>query len=451
VLVLVRSIIRVKAGFDISNLNALEHVGHSFQPALFIAAHGDDFIPPHHARKLHEAYQGEKDLYMVSGDHNSMRPEVCRKKAILFLCRAFHCERLDQLLEMHASGLYDIFAGPPQRTPGQDAGCGGKEGAAICQQLQVLPALRMMMLVRQRCCRRPFVARADMKLLEGQSEAGFFVRLEPSGAAEAQGLGRFLVLAASTTALMASRISDGELETIAVGPGLALREMQHLQVSMDREGNLRLQLGDDSPLEFACGSSFREEVTLWLMLLHGQTSFGALYVDDSEATLRESLGDAMLQERHLGGGALATSDPAPLPRGDSGELGAAPALIAPSPQPVSRGGAVAEGAEDSFGLLELCEEAGDSHPDVLNDCAQHPEALIGWRLRVHTVGEGVVVGIRRRWGRSTQHLIAGIENGQAGAFLDTRRIKPRAVVLCRKESQACKRRGLAFDLLRKEF
>lgn len=67
--------------------------------------------------------------------------------------------------------------------------------------------------------------------------------------------------------------------------------------------------------------------------------------------------------------------------------------------------------------------------------------------------------MRRRWGRSTQHLIAGQEGqnlrsgeGLRGAGDARRRLgKPRPVVLCRKDSQACRRRGLAFDLLRKEF
>lgn len=368
VLVLVRTIIQAKANFDIEHLNALEHVGHSFSPALFIAAHGDDFIPSHHAKELHEAYQGEKELYMIEGDHNSMRPDFCRKKAILFLCRAFHEPGLDRLLEMHTSGLFDIFAGASQKAPHsqESAGKPGDEGAAICQQMQVFPALRMMMLLRQRLCRRPFTAKTVLKLLEHKSEAGFFVRLEPVAAAESQGLPRFLLLTVSTTALIASRICDSAVETVAVGAGVPLQQSRQLQLSMDRAGLLRLRLGDDPWLEVACGANFREEASLWLLLLSGQTSFGTLSVDDSEATLREHLGDVLLQERHLGGGALARSPPSPLPRGDMGQP--APTLVPLSGPPPSGG------SQES--LEEEVKEV-DRHMRVLEACAKSPEALIG--------------------------------------------------------------------------
>lgn len=45
---LVKKTIRKKAGFNIDDLNPMGHVAETFIPALFVAAHGDDFILPHH-------------------------------------------------------------------------------------------------------------------------------------------------------------------------------------------------------------------------------------------------------------------------------------------------------------------------------------------------------------------------------------------------------------------
>jgi hypothetical protein len=40
-----------------------------------VAAKEDNFIAPHHTKKLHEEYAGDKNLIIVEGDHNSNRPQ----------------------------------------------------------------------------------------------------------------------------------------------------------------------------------------------------------------------------------------------------------------------------------------------------------------------------------------------------------------------------------------
>ena len=80
----VKKTIKKKAKFEVDNLKPIDHVGESFIPALFIAANGDDFVPPHHTEKLHAAYKGDKNLVLVEGDHNSPRPGFFMDSASIF-------------------------------------------------------------------------------------------------------------------------------------------------------------------------------------------------------------------------------------------------------------------------------------------------------------------------------------------------------------------------------
>jgi hypothetical protein len=45
---MIRSSVQKMAGFDIRLLSPIEHADRCFIPALFVAAEGDDFVPPHH-------------------------------------------------------------------------------------------------------------------------------------------------------------------------------------------------------------------------------------------------------------------------------------------------------------------------------------------------------------------------------------------------------------------
>jgi pimeloyl-ACP methyl ester carboxylesterase len=71
---LVASSVQSKAKFDIYKLSPMNHVKNSFIPALFAHATDDDFILPHHSEKLHEAYEGDKNMVTFGGDHNTTRP-----------------------------------------------------------------------------------------------------------------------------------------------------------------------------------------------------------------------------------------------------------------------------------------------------------------------------------------------------------------------------------------
>lgn len=480
VLTVVRTMIKTKAGFDIEDLEGWNHVNQAYSPALFIAATGDDFILPHHAQDLHEAYQGEKEMHLVSGDHNSARPLACRRKAALFLCRTFHDKRLDRLLDLHTSGLFDIFSAPSavqaacvEDQDGRSDFDGGDEGALVCQQVQLLPGLQNMMLIRQNRCRRPFVTKTHVKLMQEQSEAGFFIRLESADMGGEPGQPLMLVLTVTASALLVSRVCDDSLETLAAGAGLQPRQARALAVGIDRSGRLQFQLGDEAPLQFDCGSLIRQEVSVWLMLLAGQTTFGNVSVEDGEATLREHLGDVLLRSRHLGGPS-SQSLPAPIPRGDSGFL-ASPAPPTPpstqEPEAASPVGGDGHGPELRVGAL-FARPPDEDVGQVRRACEKEPEALIGWRVRVGSLGEGVVVGVQRRFGRATQHLVAlGDDENEALplAITGVASTPPRAsgttaattppparrratsVTLRRKDSRWSVTRGLEFEPLWREF
>ncbi|EER18983.1 Protein C14orf29, putative [Perkinsus marinus ATCC 50983] len=59
---MIRNSIKSRADFDINDLVPIKHVDRTFIPALFVAAEGDTFVKPHHARALYDAYAGDKNL-----------------------------------------------------------------------------------------------------------------------------------------------------------------------------------------------------------------------------------------------------------------------------------------------------------------------------------------------------------------------------------------------------
>jgi hypothetical protein len=81
----IRSSVQKTAEFDIKDLCPIEHADKCFIPALFIAAEGDEFVPPHHSQKIYHKYAGDKNVIIVDGDHNSPRPKFCFESVSIFL------------------------------------------------------------------------------------------------------------------------------------------------------------------------------------------------------------------------------------------------------------------------------------------------------------------------------------------------------------------------------
>ena len=81
----IRSTIKKKAGFDIKDLAPIKHAESCFIPALFVAGESDDFISPSHSRNIHAQYAGDKNIIIVAGDHNTLRPKFMFDSAAIFL------------------------------------------------------------------------------------------------------------------------------------------------------------------------------------------------------------------------------------------------------------------------------------------------------------------------------------------------------------------------------
>ena len=93
---MIRSTIKGKARFDINELSPITHADKTFIPALFVAAESDSFIRPHHARRLFDAYSGDKNLVMVEGDHNSARPKFFLDSVAIFFHNTLQCSSLSK-------------------------------------------------------------------------------------------------------------------------------------------------------------------------------------------------------------------------------------------------------------------------------------------------------------------------------------------------------------------
>lgn len=81
----IRSSVLKTAGLDIKTLSPIEHADRCFVPALFIAAEHDQFIIPKHSQTIYEKYGGDKNLILVEGDHNSIRPRYMYDSVAIFL------------------------------------------------------------------------------------------------------------------------------------------------------------------------------------------------------------------------------------------------------------------------------------------------------------------------------------------------------------------------------
>lgn len=58
---------------------------------LITAGKDDDFVPPHHAKAVFDAYAGPSDLVLLAGqDHNSARPKWFQDRAGIFLKQSMH-------------------------------------------------------------------------------------------------------------------------------------------------------------------------------------------------------------------------------------------------------------------------------------------------------------------------------------------------------------------------
>lgn len=89
--------VQAKAKFDIKDISPIQHAPHISVPALVVCGEQDDFIKPHHSERICEKYKGSKNLLLVQGDHNDVRPPILFQAATQFLSK--------HLLPEEGSGL----------------------------------------------------------------------------------------------------------------------------------------------------------------------------------------------------------------------------------------------------------------------------------------------------------------------------------------------------------
>jgi alpha/beta superfamily hydrolase len=99
---MVKSSVKKRANFDLNDIEPINYAKNCFIPALFCSAKNDDFVKPHHSKKLFEEYQGEKNITSVDGDHNSVRPKYFKDSAAIFFYNSLQVENLKQISDNYS-------------------------------------------------------------------------------------------------------------------------------------------------------------------------------------------------------------------------------------------------------------------------------------------------------------------------------------------------------------
>ena len=82
----VKASVQKRAGFDLTTVKPIAHVGHCYVPALFAVAKDDELVTPgHHGELLYEKYAGDKNIVKFEGGHNGERPNFFMDSASIFL------------------------------------------------------------------------------------------------------------------------------------------------------------------------------------------------------------------------------------------------------------------------------------------------------------------------------------------------------------------------------
>lgn len=106
----IRQSVQKKAAFDINDISPIKHADKCFIPVLFVAGKDDDFIDPNHSQKIHDVYAGDKNIILVEGGHNSIRPPFMFDSVQNFLATAL---RLPQEWLQDGEKMGDLPRGVP--------------------------------------------------------------------------------------------------------------------------------------------------------------------------------------------------------------------------------------------------------------------------------------------------------------------------------------------------
>ena len=99
---LVKSTVKKKAKFELDDIEPIKYAESCFIPCLFVHAKGDDFVKPHHSKKLYDVYPGDKNLVNIDGDHNSYRPKFFKDSAGIFFYNTLQVQYLKKISDDYA-------------------------------------------------------------------------------------------------------------------------------------------------------------------------------------------------------------------------------------------------------------------------------------------------------------------------------------------------------------
>lgn len=97
ILIKIQETVKEKAGFNIDDIDTEKYCKKCFVPAFFCHGKDDTFVRLHHSMDLFKVYPGEKDILIVEGDHNDIRPNELNEKSAEFFYNALKCRNLKEI------------------------------------------------------------------------------------------------------------------------------------------------------------------------------------------------------------------------------------------------------------------------------------------------------------------------------------------------------------------
>ena len=89
--------IKEKGEFNIDDIEPVKFAKKCFVPAFFSHGKDDTFVNMHHCKDLYNEYAGEKNILLVDGEHNSLRPNTLSEKVADFFYNALKCKYIREL------------------------------------------------------------------------------------------------------------------------------------------------------------------------------------------------------------------------------------------------------------------------------------------------------------------------------------------------------------------
>lgn len=115
----VKETVKEKAKFDIDDINTEKYCKKCFVPAFFCHGKDDNFVRVHHCEDLYKVYPGEKNISIVEGDHNDVRPDELNEKAAEFFYYALKCKNIKEINDnlFGYKLIFNDWSNPKFRTP----------------------------------------------------------------------------------------------------------------------------------------------------------------------------------------------------------------------------------------------------------------------------------------------------------------------------------------------